>query len=220
MHVEGDRLLVPASAFEHEGFRAWVTSDAFPEGVRASYVGGEVFVEMSPESIDSHNKVKVEVSAVLHRLARELDLGEVYADGALLTNEAAGLSTEPDALFATWETLASGRLASVSRKNREDDAIELVGTPDLVVEVVSDSSVRKDLVALRERYARAGVPEYWLIDARGERLSFQVLLLRAGAYEAAAPDGEAQPSAVFPRRFSLHRAKNRVGTWTYTLEAT
>ncbi|MCZ7682514.1 MAG: hypothetical protein M5U28_28450 [Sandaracinaceae bacterium] len=40
MHVEGDRLLVPASAFEHEGFRAWVTSDAFPEGVRASYVGG------------------------------------------------------------------------------------------------------------------------------------------------------------------------------------
>ncbi|MCZ7682513.1 MAG: Uma2 family endonuclease [Sandaracinaceae bacterium] len=179
-----------------------------------------MFVEMSPESIDSHNKVKVEVSAVLHRLARELDLGEVYADGALLTNEAAGLSTEPDALFATWETLASGRLASVSRKNREDDAIELVGTPDLVVEVVSDSSVRKDLVALRERYARAGVPEYWLIDARGERLSFQVLLLRAGAYEAAAPDGEAQPSAVFPRRFSLHRAKNRVGTWTYTLEAT
>jgi hypothetical protein len=45
-------------AFDLEGFRTWLTSESFPPNVRASFVGGELFVEMSPEAIESHNKVK------------------------------------------------------------------------------------------------------------------------------------------------------------------
>jgi Uma2 family endonuclease len=163
--------------------------------------------------------VKVELTSVLHQLAREADLGLVFADRALLTNEAARLSTEPDALFATWDTLSSGRLSRVPKKNREADAIELVGTPDVVVEVVSDSSVRKDLVALRERHARAGIPVYWIVAARGDAVRFAILSLLDGTYEPAAAETAPQPSRVFARSFRLERAKNRVGTWSYTLRA-
>src|SRR4051794_7888672 len=56
IHFDGDRLNVPRTAFEHDGFRAWLLSDEYPDGVRATYVMGEVFFEMSPESIETHSK--------------------------------------------------------------------------------------------------------------------------------------------------------------------
>ncbi len=37
------------------------------------------------------------------------------------------------------------------------------GAPELVVEIVSPSTARKDAGVKRERYARAGVAEYWLV---------------------------------------------------------
>lgn len=217
---EGDRVRVPASALDHAGFREWVKSAEFPDGARASFVAGELFIEMSPDSIDSHNKVKLEVSSVVHQLVRTLDLGEAYADRALLTHEGAGISTEPDAMVATWATLTSGRVRRVLKKHRSEDAIELVGTPDLVVEVVSDSSVRKDLVLLRAGYARAGIPEYWVIDARGESIRFEILALGEDGYAPSASPGAPQPSPLLGRAFDLTRAKNPIGTWTYTLTPT
>ena len=40
----------------------------------------------------------------------------------------------------------------------------LVGTPLLVVEVLSPSTRAKDLVLKRALYAEAGVPSYWVVD--------------------------------------------------------
>ncbi len=60
-----DRITVPGTAFDHAGYRTWVTSRSYPEGVRTTYVDGEVLVEMSPESIATHNKVKMAVTAAL-----------------------------------------------------------------------------------------------------------------------------------------------------------
>lgn len=219
LHIEGERLVVPVSAFDHGGFRAWVTSPGFPEGVRASWIAGEVFIEMSPESIDSHNKVKAAVTATLQRLADEEELGEVYADGVLLTNEAAGVSTEPDLAYASFAALEAGRLRLRPRAGRDDEWSEIVGAPDLVVEVVSDASVRKDLVQLREAYQRAGIAEYWIIDARTAALQFEIWHVEDGAYRLAAPSGQPQVSAGFGRSFRLERRKNRVGRWTYRLSA-
>lgn len=217
LHIEGDRVLVPVAAFGHRGFRAWVTSEQYPEGIRASWIDGEVFVEMSPESIDSHNKVKAAITAALQRLADEEELGEVYADGVLYTHEEAGVSTEPDLAFATFTTLEAGRLRLRPRAGRDDEWIEIVGTPDVVLEIVSDASVRKDLIQLREAYRRAGIAEYWIVDARTDELRFDVLRLDGDVYRAAAPSGRPQPSAVFGRTFCLERRRNRVGRWAYRL---
>ena len=43
-------------------------------------------------------------------LAKKNAIGEYWGDRMLLTNLSAGLSTEPDGTFATWETLRDGRL--------------------------------------------------------------------------------------------------------------
>jgi Uma2 family endonuclease len=48
--------------------------------------------------------------------------------------------------------------------------------PDVVIEVVSRSSVDRDYVEKREEYWRLGVKEYWIVDALQQR----VLLLKRG----------------------------------------
>jgi hypothetical protein len=53
---------------------------------------------------------------------RKRDLGEVYADGVLLTNVDAELSTEPDLCFASWQTFESGKLRASCNGAREVEA--------------------------------------------------------------------------------------------------
>ncbi len=211
---------VPASAATFAGFRAWATSDEFPESLRASFISQELVIDMSPEELESHNKVKSEVSAVVATLIKRLDTGEFYGDGTLVTNEAAELSTEPDATFVAWESFEANKVRLVERKDRPDQFIELVGTPDWVLEVVSRSSVKQDTELLLDAYHRAGIPEYWIIDARFDEVSFQILRRRRDRYVVIKPSDGWYRSVVFHRSFRLRRRKNRLGRWAYTLEAT
>lgn len=44
------------------------------------------------------------------------------------------------------------------------------GAPDLVVEILSPSTRRKDMTIKLAKYAAAGVREYWIVDIRAERV--------------------------------------------------
>src|SRR6185369_14410808 len=205
---------LPPDATSHAAFRRWITSPEFPEDVSPTFVDGEIWLSMSPESLETHNKVKTEFTSVVAHHVRDRDLGEVYADRALISNLPAKMSTEPDLLFVSWASSESGRVTLSRRKERQEEFIEIVGTPDMVLEILSDSSVRKDRVRLKEAYERADIPEYWLVDARGAEISFEILLLEDGAYRASAPAHQAQTSRVFGATFELRRARNRLGRFT------
>ena len=224
VHIHGYRdrwpPALPRRARTHAGFRRWITSEGFPEKVSPTFVDGEIWLSMSPESLETHNKVKGELTSALIRLIRERDLGESYCDRALFSNVAARVSTEPDFLFVSWAAFESGRVTLTRRKQRRDEFIEIVGIPDLVVEILSDSTIRKDKVRLRAAYERAGIPEYWIVDARGDRILFQILTLEEGAYQVSALADQPQPSRVLGARFALGRARNRLGRFTYTLAIT
>lgn len=84
---------------------------------------------------------------------------------------------------------------------------------------MSDSSEKEDLVALREAYFAAGIPEYWTVDARGERLLFQILMRTEDGYVAGSGPQELQASHVFERSFRLERTRNRAGRWDYRLRS-
>ena len=51
---------------------------------------------------------------------------------------------------------------------------------DFVAEVVSPDDPARDLVAKRNDYAEAGIPEYWIVDPRTETVT--VLTLSGGVY--------------------------------------
>ena len=44
------------------------------------------------------------------------------------------------------------------------------GAPDLVVEVLSDSTRKKDIVIKGSKYCNAGVREYWMVDPKKKRV--------------------------------------------------
>jgi Uma2 family endonuclease len=211
------RLHLPASALTFQGFRRWAKSGAYPKRGRVSFIAGEVFVDMSPEASESHSRVWLEIAAVLKQIARDEDLGVVYASRMLLSNTAAGLTCEPDVFFTSWEGLERGRIKRVPRAKRPREAVEFEGTPDLVVEVVSDSSTRKDQKVLLEAYAKAGVPEYWLIDARKTKIRFEIFHLQNDRYRSATPLDEPQRSKVLGRRFTLTRSPDRLDGFDYRL---
>jgi Uma2 family endonuclease len=51
---------------------------------------------------------------------------------------------------------------------------------DLVLEVVSSDDPKRDLVRKRREYARAGIPEYWIVNPATEQII--VLHLEGTAY--------------------------------------
>ena len=51
---------------------------------------------------------------------------------------------------------------------------------DLVAEIVSPDDPGRDLIEKRADYAEAGIPEYWIVDPRGETIT--VLVLDGDAY--------------------------------------
>ena len=73
-------------------------------------------------------------------------------------------------------------LVYISKENAHfvtKDGIE--GVPDLVVEVISPSSVIRDRIEKKNIYERFGVKEFWLIDAQNEEI--EIYFLENNKYE-------------------------------------
>src|SRR5688500_13238325 len=156
-----DTIRIPDSVTALDSFRRWVRSEEFPQKGRISFLNGEVWVDRSPENLFSHNQVKGEIAIVLGGLVKSARLGRYFHDRTLLSHTDAGLSTEPDGLFISNATFKSGR---IRLDRRIEESIEIEGTPDMVLEVLSKSSQRKDTVILRDLYWHVGIPEFWLVD--------------------------------------------------------
>jgi Uma2 family endonuclease len=78
--------------------------------------------------------------------------------------------------------------------------------PNLMVEVVSDTSRRYDMTTKYRDYEQAGVHEYWVIDA--ERRSMRFFRLRRGKYVETRPTARRFQSKAVPG-FSLNMTKVR-----------
>jgi Uma2 family endonuclease len=213
-----DRIRVPADVFDLLGFRAWAHSDKLPETGHLSFIEGDIEIDLSPEELNSHNFVRRDVSTDLNVFVRKQEPGELLVSGAFLVNKAARLATEPDLMFCSWATLRTGRVEFAPWVEGSDRLVEVRGSPDLVCEIVSKGSVRKDTVRLRKTYYDAGITEYWLIDARGKTVDFQILTRGKKGFVAAKPAADGYlPSLVLDRRFKITRRHDQLGGACYRL---
>ncbi|HYU32956.1 MAG TPA: Uma2 family endonuclease [Thermoanaerobaculia bacterium] len=215
-----DDLSIPADVSDLDRFRRWTRDETFPERGRIDYLAGTVEVDLSPEDLYTHGVVKTTITARLYPLIVDSGRGSLFSDSTRIVSPAAELSAEPDVVVVLWESLRQGRIREIpSAKAEEDRFIELEGTPDLIVEIVSDSSERKDLERLPRLYAAAGVPELWLADCRTD-LAFEIHTLGRAGYEQQPADPEGwSRSPLLDRSVRLVRRRNELSRWVYDLES-
>jgi Uma2 family endonuclease len=212
-------LTIPSWVVDFASFRRWCESDEFPEEGRIWFLRGGVWADMTMEQVFSHNQVKNEIAYTLTGLIKRTKSGRFFPDGLRITNLPAELSGVPDGTYVSFDTLRAGRAKYVEGKGKDVGGYtQLEGIPDLVIEVVSPSSVDKDTEWLQKAYWEAGIPEYWLIDARKPPLSFDLYRHTANGYAAARKSGGWAKSAVLGRSFRLMAAVNGLGHPEYTLE--
>jgi Uma2 family endonuclease len=213
--ANGTEVRIPGSVVDLESFRRWARSDALPEHGWFSYLAGEIWVDLSMEQLFSHNGVKTEFTVVVGGLVRLERRGYFFSDRVLLSNPNADLSTEPDGSFVFFETIQTGRVRLI--EGAAQGYVEIEGTPDMVLEIVSASSVHKDTERLRELYWQAGIAEYWLVDARGDAPQFDIFRHESKGYVATRRHNGWLRSRVFDRAFQLSATPDALGNPQYTL---
>ena len=199
---EREQLTVPAWVVDLASFRRWLESDDVPEKARVWYLKGEVWIDMSRQQLFSHLAIKTEYNIGARTLVKAGRMGMYMPDGMFLTNVAADIGGNPDATFISDATLESNQVRLVEGK-KGGFVVGVEGSPDMVLEVISDSSVRKDNVVLRQAYWEAAVREYWLVDARRDPLTFDILRRTAKGYIATRKQDGWLKSAVFGKSFRL-----------------
>jgi Uma2 family endonuclease len=151
---------------------------------RYELIEGELFVAAAPNIEHQRKAGRLFVRLVQH--VQQHDLGEVFiAPCDVVLDDSTVL--EPDIVF-----VSKARQSIVTRACIE-------GAPDLVVEVLSDSSRTIDRFVKRDRYAEFGVPEYWLFDPFEPRI--EVLRLEGRKYRLIGSFGPADTldaSPTFP----------------------
>ena len=214
-----ERVEIPLTLHSLADFRRWALSDGFPQTGRIDYVGGKIEVDLQPEDLFCHGTLKGEILGVLYQRVKHGGLGHLQTGSTRVSCPEADLSVEPDIVFVSHDTLNSGRARLVPGATHEPGRyVELEGRPDLVVEIVSDSSVAKDTRRLPEAYFRAGVREFWLADARKEPVVFRIHRPGPARYEPVEPDSDGfQPSALFGCSFRLDSRRDAKGHWAFDL---
>jgi Uma2 family endonuclease len=196
-------------------FRHWTDSADCPHEYRLGWLKGEVWIDMSKEQVFSHILVKTKIAMRLALLAEEEKLGLYLSDGLLLSNFAADISGNPDGTFLSYDTLRSDRVRLIEGKR--GGVTEIQGSPDMVLEVVSDSSVQKDYELLRRAYWEADIREYWLVDARKTPPRFDLLRHGARGYAAVRKQAGWTRSGVFGKLFRLTQTQDVLGHPEFTL---
>jgi Uma2 family endonuclease len=215
--VIADQVRIPSWVNDLESFRRWSRTGDYPERGWLSFLDGEIWVDMSMEQLFFHNQVKTESTIVLGGLIKREELGYYFSDRAPLINEGANLSTEPDGTFCSFHAIEDKRVSLV--EGVEEGHVEIEGTPDMVLEVVSKHSVRKDTKKLRKLYWLAGIPEYWLVDARKPPLQFDILSWTERGYSATRRRQGWLRSKVFGRSFLLETKLDRLGNPQFFLRS-
>ena len=130
-------------------------------------IGGEKF--MAPAPTLDHSDTVFKLAYAIGGYLMEHKSGYVYTDNVDV-HFSDGSLYKPDlcVVLKSNEKILAGRKA-------------IFGAPDMVVEVLSRSTRKKDLTIKKDTYEAQGVREYWIIDPYMKIVS--VYLLRDGKYE-------------------------------------
>lgn len=123
-------------------------------------------IEVLPLPTDEHQSILAFLYEALVAFVRPRSLGKVLFAGISVRTRAKNLR-QPDLVF-------------LSTKNHAKRGNRFWLGADLVMEIVSNDDPKRDYVAKRAEYAKAGIREYWIVDPK--RRSITLLSLKGRVY--------------------------------------
>ena len=144
-----------------------------PGDERYELLDGELILVASPN--EDHQTASIELGSRMHTTAKENDLGRVFL-------------APYDVLFSDSEVVQPDLLFISKERDHIRTPANIKGAPDLIVEILSPSSARRDWGYKRDLYARHEVKEYWIIDPTNRLV--HVMLLKDGILDLEATYGQ------------------------------
>jgi Uma2 family endonuclease len=120
------------------------------DGLRHEIIDGEHYVTPSPSV--RHQQIS---GRLFHSIQLHLDTHPI---GAIFYAPLDALLSEFDIVVPDLVYISNDRMRYLTSKN-------LQGPPDLVIEVLSPSTARRDQRLKHDLYERVGITEYWLVDS-------------------------------------------------------
>lgn len=139
----------------------WTISDleGFPDnGNRYEIIDGELFVTRSPHW--NHQDAATAIATELRFWSKQSGLGKVVTTPGIIFSESDHVI--PDVVWISHQRLA----------DLLDDAGQITGAPELIVEVLSQSEKDKDRdkKTKLKLYSAQGVQEYWIVDYQQQQI--------------------------------------------------
>ena len=147
---------------------------SWPEERRMELIDGQP-VMMAPPTRE-HQRISGALFAQIHNFLQGKPCQVYAAPFAVRPFE-----TEDDAAEDV-NTMVEPDISVICDRKKLDD-IGCKGAPDLVIEILSDSTRRHDRIVKYNLYQRAGIREYWIVDP--DRHTVQVYVLEEEKYNAA-----------------------------------
>jgi Uma2 family endonuclease len=165
---------------------SWTYEDyaALPNDGRRYEIVNGVLV-MTPAPTPEHQDIVGEIYVALRAYVKLTGLGRVFM-GPIDVQLSPNNTFQPDLVV-----VLNTHLERVAEK-------KIIGAPDLMVEIASPSTAAYDRLTKYEKYAQAGITEYWIV--KSTRRTVEVLVLENGEYRSLGVFGEQAtlPSRVIP----------------------
>ena len=123
---------------------------SFPDdGRRHELIDGERYV--TPAPLTKHQRISGNLFAALHHYCQQTNSGQVF-------------SAPTDVIFTEIDVVQPDILYIAKDQDRKITRENIQGAPDFIVEILSDSTRRRDERLKRNLYEQHGVKEYWIVD--------------------------------------------------------
>jgi len=138
-----------------------------PDDTRYELIEGELIM-MTPAPTPQHQIISGKIEIILHNYIAENKIGVILHApcDVVLDNENV---FQPDIML-----ISKDKMHIIEEKN-------IQGAPELVIEIISESTAYHDMIKKKQLYARFGINEYWIIIP--EESAIEIYCLKDSSYQ-------------------------------------
>ncbi len=146
--------------FTQREFRRWLDERSRSDINHYELLNGRIV--MTPPATWPHGNIGSHLNYLLNEHVRKHSLG-IVLDSSSGYDLPSGDTVEPDVSYISGRRLAAGPAPQAGQ------FVRIV--PNLVVEILSPSTTKRDQTEKKDIYERNGVDEYWIVDPRGKAVT-------------------------------------------------